>query len=156
MSTFITVYYDSWKNKMHLWELDDNGKPNHLILDHELEYYVLDKTGTSNITSEFGEPVVRKVAKNRQAIEQLKESGERVFESDIKQTVKFLQKRYEGQEIKVDIKKYNIFNVDIETEWPESETINLIGIEDYHTGEVFQLGLKPYTGENKQIKYCSN
>lgn len=153
MSTFITVYYDSWKNKMHLWELDDNGKPNHLILDHELEYYVLDKTGTSNITSEFGEPVVRKVAKNRQAIEQLKESGERVFESDIKQTVKFLQKRYEGQEIKVDIKKYNIFNVDIETEWPESETINLIGIEDYHTGEVFQLGLKPYTGENKQIKY---
>lgn len=154
MSTFITVYYDSWKNKMHLWELDDNGNPNHLILDHELEYYVLDKTGTSNITSEFGEPVVRKVAKNRQAIEQLKESGERVFESDIKQTVKFLQKRYEGQEIKVDIKKYNIFNVDIETEWPESETINLIGIEDYHTGEVFQLGLKPYTGDNKQIKYA--
>lgn len=153
MSTFITVYYDSWKNKMHLWELDDNGKPNHLILDHELEYYILDKTGTSTITSEFGEPVVRKVAKNRQAIEQLKESGERVFESDIKQTVKFLQKRYEGQDIKIDIKKYNIFNVDIETEWPESETINLIGIEDYHTGEVFQLGLKPYTGDNKQIKY---
>lgn len=153
MRTFITVYYDSWKNKMHLWELDDNGKPNHLILDHELEYYILDKTGTSTITSEFGEPVVRKVAKNRQAIEQLKESGERVFESDIKQTVKFLQKRYEGQDIKVDIKKYNIFNVDIETEWPESETINLIGIEDYHTGEVFQLGLKPYTGDNKQIKY---
>ena len=25
---------------MHLWELDDNGKTNHLVFDHEIEYYV--------------------------------------------------------------------------------------------------------------------
>lgn len=152
---FKNIYYDSWKNKMHLWELEDDGKTSYKIFDHEIEYYTLDKTGKSPIKSIFGEPVVRHVAKNKNDLKELKQSGERLFESDLDETVKFLHKRYKGIEHKINISDYKIFNIDIENEFPESPTINLIGIENYNTGETVQFGLKEYTGENKEVKYIT-
>lgn len=154
MRTFKNIYYDSWKNKMYLWEYDsDTDRTEMKEFDHEIEYYVLDKSGKSDITDIEGNPVVRKVTKNKSLLKELKESGEKLCESDLNECVKFLHKRYGDQEDVVDIKKFNIFNVDIENEYPESETINLIGVEDFNTGEVYQFGLLPYTGDNKETKY---
>jgi len=150
---FKNIYYDSWNNKMHLWEIGEDGKTVYNVFKHEIEYYVLDKTGKSPIKDIFGNSVVRKVTDSRKNLKDLKDSGEKLFESDLSEEVKFLHKRYGDQEHIVNIKDYSIFNIDIETEYPESETINLVGLEDFHTGEIFQLGLKPYTGDNKETKY---
>jgi len=150
---FKNIYYDSWNNKMHLWEIGEDGKTVYNVFKHDIEYYVLDKSGKSPIKSIFNEPVIRKVTDKKDSLKYLKESGERLFESDLSEEVKFLQKRYGNTDYKIDIKNYNIYNVDIENEFPDSPTINLIGIENYHTGEVWQLGLQPYTGTNKETTY---
>jgi DNA polymerase elongation subunit (family B) len=153
MSIFKNVFYDSWKNKIHLCEIDDNGETVYKELDHEVEYYIPDKTGQSKITDIDGNPVVKRTTQNKSSLKDLKDSGEKLCESDLDECVKFLHKRYGDTEQVVDIKKFNIFNIDIETEYPDSETINLIGIEDFNTGEIFQLGLFPYSGDNKETKY---
>jgi DNA polymerase elongation subunit (family B) len=150
---FKSVYYEPWKKKMHLWESGEDGSTDYKVFDHEIEYFIKDPSGKSPITSIEGIPVIRKVTSSKDNLKTLKEAGEILYESDLSEEVKFLHKRYGDQEFKVEMKNYNIFNVDIETEYPETETINLIGIEDINTGEIFQLGLKPYTGDNKDTKY---
>lgn len=158
MAIFKNVYYDHRFKKIHLWELEDNGTTSYKILDYSHDYYILDRTKRSNIKSIFGEPVIKKIANNKEELALLKESGERLFESDLNEVVKFLQERYGNQEYKIDMKNYNIYNLDIENEYPVSETINLIGLENYHTGEIFQFGLQPYSGEdtNKTYYYCKS
>lgn len=158
---FKNIYYDSWKNKMHLWELEDDGKTSYKTFDHEIEYYTLDKTGKSEIKSIFGEPVSRHVTKNKNALKELKESGERLFESDLDETIKFLHKRYGDNQTKVNFDDYVIANFDIEIqtegEFPKPELalypINLITVQFMRTKEMFTFGLYEYTGDNKDTTY---
>lgn len=150
---FKNIFYEPWKNKMHLWELNDNGETEYKTFDHKIEYYVKDRSGNSQIKSIDGVPVIKQETSNRDIIKQLKASGERIFESDLAEEVKFLHKRYSNCEDTVDIKKYNIYNVDIETEYPESPRINLIGIQDFHTNKIYQFGLHDYKGDFKETEY---
>lgn len=151
---FTNIWHEPWKKKMHLWELDDNGKTNHLVFDHEIEYYVEDKTGKSPIKSIDGISVVKKTSANKEAIKILKQSGERIFESDLSEEVKFLHKRYgDNNDDNIKFDKIKIFNLDIETEFPDSERINLIGIQNFHTGEIFQFGLYDYKGKIENATY---
>lgn len=151
---FTNIWHEPWKKKMHLWELDDNGKTNHLVFDHEIEYYVEDKTGKSPIKSIDGISVVKKTSANKEAIKILKQSGERIFESDLSEEVKFLHKRYgDNNDDGIKFENIKIFNIDIETEFPDSERINLIGIQNFHTGEIFQFGLYDYKGKIENATY---
>lgn len=149
---FKSVYYDPFRKKMHLWHYE-NGKNVYSVLDHEIEYYIKDPEGKSEIKSKEGIPVIKRIAKDRNSLKLLKDAGEILYESDLKETVKFLHKRYGHQDFPVDIKQFNIYNIDIETEYPDSETINLIGLEEFNTGEIIMFGLGDYTGEDKSFYY---
>lgn len=165
MRTFKNIYYDAWKNKMHLWEYDtETDKTELKIFDHEIEYYILDKTGKSNIKSVYGEPVVRCVTRNKKQLDELKESGEKLFESDLSEEVKFLHKRYDPDEnLLVNYDKFVIANIDIEIQtegvFPKPEEalfpINLVTIQLLRTGEIYTLGLNAYTGDklDKSVNY---
>ncbi len=156
MRTFKNIYYDSWKNKMYLWEYDsDTDRTEMKEFDHEIEYYVLDKSGKSSIKSIYGDPVIRRVTKSKDKLKELKESGEKLFESDLSEEVKFLHKRYDPEEdLLVDYNKFVIANIDIEIQtegvFPKPEEalfpINLVTIQLLRTGEIYTLGLNPYTG----------
>lgn len=165
MRTFKNIYYDSWKNKMYLWEYDsDTDRTEMKEFDHEIEYYVLDKSGKSSIKSIYGDPVIRRVTKSKDKLKELKESGEKLFESDLSEEVKFLHKRYDPEEdLLVDYNKFVIANIDIEIQtegvFPKPEEalfpINLVTIQLLRTGEIYTLGLNPYTGNklDKSVNY---
>lgn len=158
--SFNRIYYDAYKKKIYLWETVD-GKRYSDVVDNVFEYYVADEKDESDIKDIFGRKVVRKHTRDVQSIRMLKESGQFCCESDIPQDVKFLHKRYEGKELKPDIKDFNIayldIEIEVEDEFPHANLakypINLITIILSKTGKSYTFGLgRPYTGE-KQINY---
>lgn len=158
---FKNIYYEPWKHKMHLWEIDENGNNVYQVLDHEIEYYVLDKTGKSPIKNIEGQSVIKRVARDKDSLKSLKDSGEILYESDLNEEVKFLHKRYQDRDLKVDLKKLNIANIDIEIQtegtFPKASEalfpINLITVEMYGKNEIYTFGLAPYTGTQTNFKY---
>lgn len=152
---FKSVFYDQQKNKMHLWEIGEDGKTVYHNIDHEVYYYVEDKTKQSKIRDIYGTPVTKKIATSKQSLKTLRDSGVKLYESDLSEEVKFLHARYGDREDKINYDNYNIYNLDIENEYPDTETINLIGLQDMKTGQIYQFGLKPYTPQNSEIyKHC--
>lgn len=109
---FKNIYYDSYKNKIHLWEIVD-GKHKYETFDHEVEYYIEDKTRKSKITDIYGTPVVKRVAESTKSLRELRKMT-KLYESDISEEVKFLQKRYGDSEERVDPSLYNVCVIDIE------------------------------------------
>jgi DNA polymerase elongation subunit (family B) len=109
---FKNIYYDSYKNKIHLWEIVD-GKHKYETFDHEIEYYVEDKTRKSQITDIYGTPVVKKIAESTKSLRELRKMT-KLYESDVSEEVKFLQKRYGDSEERVDPTQYNVCVIDIE------------------------------------------
>lgn len=158
---FKSVYYDQHKNKMHLWEIGPDGKTVYHNIDHEVYYYVEDKTKKSPIRDIYGTHVTKKIATSKQALRTLKDSGVKLYESDLSEEVKFLHARYEKNPEKIDFKKYKVAIIDIEiqgeNEFPTPELakypINLITVDDYRNDKITTFGLHPYTGDNKEVKY---
>lgn len=109
---FKNIYYDSYKNKIHLWEIVD-GKHRYESFDHEVEYYVEDKTKKSPITDIYGTPVIKRVAESTKSLRELRKSV-KLYESDVSEEIKFLQKRYGNSEERVDPTQYNVCVLDIE------------------------------------------
>lgn len=153
---FTNVYYDEYHGRMHLWELsEETGRVVHSSIPHEIEYYVEDKTNTSDIKDVYGTRVVKKVSESRKSLKALRQSKVKTFESDLSEEVKFLHKRYGDRDIKPDPKNYKVANIDIEiqcsNEFPKPELakypINLITIDFYRTDEIVTLGLNEYHGE---------
>lgn len=161
---FKSVYYDSHRNKMHLWEIDNDGKTVYNCYDHDIEYYVKDPSGESEIKDPFGVPVIRKVASSRKSLKMLKESGETLYESDLSEEIKFLHKTYRDTPDKIDYSKYKVANIDIEiqgeNEFPTPELakypINLITVDDYRNNKITTFGLYEYPGvcENSNYIFC--
>lgn len=153
---FTNIYYDEYKGKMHLWEINQTTKKvNHIVEDHEVEYYVKDDTNTSKIRDIYGTRVVKRVADSRKSLRELRKSNVETFESDISEEVKFLHKRYKDIDFKPNPKDYKIANIDIEiqcaNEFPKPELakypINLITVDFYRTDEIVTLGLNEYHGQ---------
>lgn len=109
---FKNIYYDSYKNKIHLWEIVD-GKHKYETFNHEIEYYIEDKTRKSQITDIYGTPVVKKIAESTKSLRELRRMT-KLYESDVSEEVKFLQKRYGDSEERVDPTQYNVCVLDIE------------------------------------------
>jgi len=144
---------------LYFWE-NQNGKKVKQIYDPKYEYYVYDKNSTSNITDIYGNKVVKRTSESRDGIKSLKESGVKCCETDIQMDVKFLQERYKGLNLKVDISLFNICYLDIEIasagEFPKPEEakypINLISLYFSKTKELFTFGLQEYTGGSDTVK----
>lgn len=150
------IYYDG--SKIHLWEVSSDDKTSHEIINHEIEYYVLDKKATEGITDIFGNPVRRCVSK-RKEINDLLATGAQCCETDISEVIKFLQKRYAGKKLNPDITKFKIANIDIECEsdgsFPYAEEaaypINLISLYNFKSKRTYTFGNRPYTGNSLLI-----
>lgn len=155
---FKNVYYDSYKNEIHLWEIVD-GKHKYTKTKHTVEYYVKDKTETSDITDIYGTKVVKKVADSVKSLRELRRAT-KLYESDIPEEFKFLQKTYKDYEGRVDPSLYNVCIIDIEiaaeSEFPKPELakypINLITLNFPNQGKIYTFGSDPYTGNSDIVK----
>ena len=87
------IYFDSRKNQVHLTEIVD-GKTKKSVCPMTYDFYVQDNSKKSTIKDIFGTHVELMSTNDKSNIQQLKESGYKVWESDIPEDVKFLQKRY--------------------------------------------------------------
>lgn len=159
---FKNIYFDAATNKMHLWECFD-GKTSRDAYDISYEYYVDDLTGQSTIKDIYGNPVQKKISKEKFDIRQLKDSGVKCYETDIADETKFLQNRYSGLDMKFNISDFNIAYLDIEIEsqdtFPEPDLadyeINLISVEFSKTKEIWTFGNRPYDGLHNYV-YCDS
>jgi len=97
---------------MHLWEIE-NGKHQYHKVKHDVEYYVEDRTRQSDTTDIYGTPVIKKVAESYKSLQELRKAT-KLFESDISEEIKFLQKRYGTSEERIDPSLYNVAVLDIE------------------------------------------
>ena len=84
------IYYDG--SKIYLWETLPDGKNVKTVYDHEIEYYIPDKSRKSPIRDIFETPVLKQSTKNRQALRDLAQAGIRLYETDIAEPIKFLHK----------------------------------------------------------------
>lgn len=109
---FKNIYYDSYKNEIHLWEIE-NGKHQYHKIKHDVEYYVEDKTGQSTTTDIYGTPVIKKVAESYKSLNELRRAT-KLYESDVSEEIKFLQKRYGTVTERTDPSQYNVVVLDIE------------------------------------------
>jgi len=160
---FKSVYYDEYNNRMHLWEIKD-GRTTHEVIDHQIAYYVEDKTKTSPISDIYGTKVTKQYTDNKRNLKDLKSAYGKLYESDLSEEVKFLHERYKDQKDEIDYSQYKVANIDIEiqgeNEFPKPELakypINLITIDDYRNDKITTFGLQPYTGkeEYKNYIYC--
>jgi len=156
---FKSVYYDFKTKKIHLWETF-NGKTSKLVEDYTYEYYASDDSGTSHIRDVYGNPVKLQTTRDKKRIESLKEAGVNLCESDLQESICFLQKRYKGVELDPKVEDFDIAYMDIEVagddEFPEPEKalypINLITIISSKTGETHTWGTSEYTGDSKLVK----
>ncbi len=166
---FTRIYYDSYKNRLYCNEYE-NGKRKKHDFHPMFEYYVPynDTSGESNQQEEFrdiyGNRVMPQSSDSRQSMKQVA-SCTKTCETDIPEDVKFLQKRYKGRTLKVNIGNFQIATIDIEVEsekeFPKPEEakfpINLISIHYSKEDEVYTFGTRPYTGDSPLVKnyhYC--
>ena len=153
---FSNIYYDSFKNKIYLWEIV-NGKVKQTVHDHVVEYYVDDPEMKSPIRDIYGNSVIKKEASSRKALTELRKSKLKMYESDLPEEVKFLHKHYGDTNFKPNTSDYKVANIDIEIqsggEFPKPEEakypVNLITIDFYKTDTIYTLGLEPYNGQFK-------
>ena len=152
------IYYDG--SKIHLWEITEEGKTKRIVENFEYEYYVEDKSKKSPIKDIYGNPFIRRTAKSSKELYGLRKSGLKLCESDLKEEVKFLQNRYKGKQLKVDIKNFRIAAIDIELAVEGSHTtsllvehpINLITliVRTPKADRVFTFATQEYTSDSKE------
>ena len=148
------IHYDG--SKIHLWETID-GKAVNSVTDHEIDYYVYDKTGES--TDIFGNTVKKQTARWRKEVNGVTDAGIKCCETDIPEVIRFLQKRYAGKELKPDMSIFKVGVLDIEVEsgtgFSYAELalfpINLITIRNLKSKRTYTFGTQPYTGTSKTV-----
>ena len=160
---FTNIEYNYKSNKIHLWECHD-GKRIKSEEDFINEFYVECKQSEATVYDIFKTPMKKQIGGKKSEIQMLKDSGIKVAESDIQPTIKYLQQKYHGANLKPDMNNFNICFIDIEIagegEFPEpSEAkypINLITVKSSKTGKVTTFGSDEYTGNSELVGdyYC--
>lgn len=159
MSGFKKIYYEASNNKIYHWYYDDEGKNYKEEFHPDIEYYVIDKSGKSNIKDIYGNPVILQKSKSISEMKNVS-STIKTYETDISEDIKFLHKFYKGKTLKVDLNQFNICTIDIEVEsegeFPEpnevKHPINLISIHSSKTDQIYTFGIREYTGNSPEIK----
>jgi DNA polymerase elongation subunit (family B) len=160
---FTRIFYDPYKNRLYCVE-NVNGKRSKIDFHPKFEYYVPDNTGNSPFKDIYGNTVMLQESETRQDMRAVSESI-KTCETDISEDVKFLQKRYRGQNLKADLNNFQICTLDIEVEsekeFPKPDEakypINIITVHYSKDNQTYTWGLRPYTGNNPSIKnytYC--
>jgi DNA polymerase elongation subunit (family B) len=163
---FKAIYYNPMNNKIHLWEATENNKTRKLVVEPEIDYYVVDDASDSGVKDIYDNPV-KKVKSNtiRDMRDFVEYSNTQTCETAVSQEVKFLQKQYLNQKLESNLDNFNICTLDIEleagTDFPDDISdsviypINLITAHYSKTNELITFGTKEYTGDNvKNFHYC--
>lgn len=157
---FISINYDFKTNKIY-HKYIENGKKKLEIVTPELDYYV--RTKESNMEDVFGKPVIKKIAKDRDNLKSIENSNVGVYENDINLELKFLNRKYYKDILRLDLNDFKICKIDIEIESPDEfpeptqakHPINLITIS--YDNKYFTFGNKEYTGNKvKNFAYIEN
>jgi DNA polymerase elongation subunit (family B) len=160
---FTRIFYNAYKNKLYCIE-NNNGKRNKIEFSPEFEYYVPDNTEQSPYKDIYGNPMKLQISDTSKGMKEVA-SCTKCAETDIPGDVKFLQKRYKGKKLKVDIGNFQIATIDIEvespSEFPEPEDakypINLISVHYSKEDKTYTFGIRPYTGDLVQnFHYCAD
>lgn len=161
---FSRIYYDNYKNRIYCVDVTD-GKRSKVDFHPTFEYYVYDKTGKSDITDIYGKPVSLMTSETKKDMKMVASSVP-CCESDFPDDVKYLQKTYQHQDLKVNIKDIQVATIDIEIqtnglEFPHPEDaafpINLISVHYSKEDTLYTFGNQPYTGNHVSVKhfhYC--
>lgn len=155
---FKKIYFDNRKKRIHLTETY-NGQEVKSVEDFEYTFYVQDGEGKSKIKDVHGIPVVKQTCKDKRRFKQLKDTGLKLYESDINEEMQYLQNRYGDVTLKPDINDFNIAYLDIEVEsefeFPKPEEckypINLITVYSSKTKKYYTWGNRPYTGKSDVV-----
>ena len=163
---FKRIFYDSYHNKIYHWYVGEDGKNHKEIVTPKFEYYVPDKTGKSEIKDIYGTPVIMKTSKSKKDMKEVA-TCTNTSETDIPEDVKFLHRRWRGQNLTPDLSKLNICTIDIEVEadgeFPKASEakypINLISVHFSKSDKVYTFGNRPYNGNSDLVKnyhYCKD
>lgn len=109
---YTRTYYDSYHNRMYLWEVVD-GKRVRVEEHPEIEYYIPDDKKESNITDVYGNPVKLQTSKTVGDMKLVVDSVP-TCEAKVSMDVKYLQKRYKGMKLKANMDDINVCTIDIE------------------------------------------
>jgi DNA polymerase elongation subunit (family B) len=164
MSNYLRIYYDAYKNRLYSVE-NENGKRFKVDFHPKFKYYIPDPTHYSEIKDIYGNPVILQESEERSGMKEVA-SCMKTCESDLSQDIKYLQEKYKGQTLKVNINDFQIATIDIEVQsevFPEPEDanypINLISVHYSKENKVYTFGLYPYTGNSEAVEnfhYCAD
>jgi len=159
MNGFKNIYYNKFSNRITLWEINDEGQTVKKKIKPNIEYYIEDESGESEMRDIWGTPVKKQVARSVKSLRNsIKMGNLKTCEANIDQDIKYLQKRYSNQQVTIDIGNYNICTIDIEVEVGDDpkpfpvmveeceNVINCITVHYSKTGKVYTWGNKEYTG----------
>lgn len=113
MKSFRNIYYERKAKKMVVWEIED-GKPVRNIYDFVPYFYVKDSSPNATVKDIYGTSMKKVVDETGEMLKNYKMAKVSMAESDIDMETKFLQDHYSGEELKYDIKNFNIAFLDIE------------------------------------------
>ena len=164
--SFRNVYYDKRKNKIHLW---------HTVKDERF-YDVIDwvpyvwlKTTEANATatSPNNIPVEKKLFKSSYDYKEFCERNKtNIFENHLREEIQFLVDRYyKIKDDELEVPKLKVLTFDAEmvkegggfpSQFDGKDPITCICVHNSFTNEYHMWGVKPYTGENKNLifHYC--
>lgn len=154
--------YDYKKKLVHLYTWDENGK--RIKREEQFFPYLYLEDPKGQFTSIYGTKLRKKVFKNSYERNQfIKESGTRRLFENIPPVQQFLIDEYWVTHEDEDFFQHplRMWFIDIETyskgHFPNAEDpedpINIISFYDSLDKKIYSFGLKPYTGENKDIVY---
>ncbi len=160
MNGYKNIFYNKMSNRITIWEINDEGKTVKRRVRPDIEYYIEDESKESPISDIFGTPVKKQVSRSVKALRRAIEMGNlKTCEANIEQDIKFLQKRYSGKQVEIDMKNYNICTIDIEVEVGDDpkpfedmveecgNVVNAITVHFSKTGKTYTWGNREYTGD---------
>ena len=80
---YLSINYDFFNNKVYHKYIDNEGKRKSEIVSPEIEYYIFDKTGKSNIKDIYGNSVIRKTTDEYNKLKSVLDSGAECCEADL-------------------------------------------------------------------------
>lgn len=153
---YSNIYYDFFNNKIHLWEYVDGKRKK---IEEKIKYQCYIKSDNGEHWDIYGNRVEKREYDTKKSIKNLKESGAYLCESDVKEDIKYLQKKY-CSDLLDGYDDLNICYLDIEVagekEFPKPEEakypINLITMKTSKKNQLVTFGLDEYTGSSDQVK----
>lgn len=154
--SFRNVYYDKKKNQIHLW-YTVKGKRTYDVYNWVPYVYTIVHKKT-NITSIYGENVVRKKFKNWYEYNEFQKNN-KCYENKVIPEIQFLCEKYSKiPDNELEVPDLKIFSLDIEThsfEMPSpnnpSDPIVLITVYDCNNQIAYTFGNKPYDPEHSEL-----